>query len=211
MTIWPQSQRIEQAGDPMIGITQFADAGDYHAKLRETVLRLERSSAQKEKLPRGSCGIKVHHVENWKCDAAQLVHNRAIELFKRMLKTDQAHVDASWGNIYRSGDYCIPHSHIRAQAGIVYMVDVGDEEKEQTLDAKFYIADPRVAYCCQHHPGHMTRMLIPTMTAGSMIIFPGAVMHGVNPYFGARPRITMSWNINVTAVAGDPRATFEGR
>jgi Putative 2OG-Fe(II) oxygenase len=207
--IWPEHQRIEPAGDPMIGITHFADAAEYHAKLRETMLRLERSSAQKEKLPRGSCGVKVHHIENWKCEAAQWVHQRAIALFKRMLKTEQAHVDASWGNIYRREDYCIPHSHIRAQAGVVYMVDVGDESAAESLDAKFYIADPRVSYCCQHHPGHMTRMLIPAMKQGSMIIFPGQVMHGVNPYFGARPRLTMSWNLNLEQIAGDPRKTFE--
>jgi hypothetical protein len=211
LRVWPETQRIEPAGDPLIGITQFTDHADYHPLLRDTLLRLERSSAQREKLPRGSCGIKVHHIENWKCPAAQLVHGRAIEMFKHMLKTEQAHIDASWGNIYRSGDYCIPHSHIRAQAGVVYLVDSGDEEKERSLDAKFYIADPRVAFCCQHHPGHMTRVLIPSMRPGSMIIFPGQVVHGVNPYFGNRPRLTLSWNINTQPVAGDPRKTFEGQ
>jgi len=208
-TVWPEGQAIEPAGDKMIGITHFADFADYHSTLRDTMLRLERSSSQREKLPHGSCGIKIRHIENWKCEAAQLVHERALAFFKHMLNAETAHVDDSWGNIYRSGDYCIPHSHIRAQAGVVYLLDPGEENAKEPLDAKFFIADPRVAFCCQHHPGHMTRMLIPTMKPGSMIIFPGQVVHGVNPYFGGKPRLTLSWNINVQPVAGDPRQTFE--
>lgn len=209
--VWPASQRIEQAGDPMIGLTRFADSESYRPALRETMLRLERSSSYKEQLARGSCGTKVHHIDTWKCPAAQLLNQRAVEFFKRMLKTDKAFVDASWGNIYRNGDYCVPHSHIRAQAGVVYLLDAGDVDEKDILGAKFYIADPRLAYCCQHHPGHMTRLLIPDMKPGTMIIFPGQVMHGVNPYFGGRPRLTLSWNIGTEAIAGDPRKTFEGR
>lgn len=211
LEIWPAGQRIAPAGDPMIGMTQFTDIEAYHATLRDTVLRLERSSSFKDQLPRGSCGTKIYHTEKWSCPAAKLLHERAQAMFKHMLKTDTAYVDDAWANIYHSGDYCVPHSHIRAQAGVVYMLDPGDEEAKDSLSAKFYIADPRVAFCCQHHPGHMTRLLIPDMRSGTMIIFPGQVMHGVNPYFGARPRITLSWNIGKEVIAGDPRKTFEGK
>jgi hypothetical protein len=206
---WPAQQRIAQAGDPMIGITQFTDTDAYHTTLRDTILRLERSSSHKEQLPRGSCGIKVHHIEKWSCPAAQLVHRRAQEMFKRMLKAETAVVDDGWANIYRDRDYCVPHSHIRSQAGVVYLLDPGDEDPKDLAMGRFFIADPRVAFCCQHHPGHMTRLLIPDMKPGSMLIFPGQVMHGVNPYYGKRPRITLSWNINTQKIAGDPRSTFE--
>ncbi len=204
MIIWPEDQRLERVYDPMIGLTRFTDFADYHSTLRDTVLRLERSSSQREKLFHGGCGTKVHHIENWKCEAAQLVHQRAMECFKRMLKMDSAYVDASWGNVYRSGDYCAPHSHIRTQASVVYMLDPGEVDEKQPLDARFYITDPRVAFCCQHHEGHVTRILTPELTPGSMIIFPSSVVHGVNPYFGGRPRITLSWNINSQPVPGDP-------
>jgi hypothetical protein len=208
---WPTQQHIVSAGDPTIGLTQFSDTESYHPTLKETILRLERTSSQRERLARGSCGIKVHHIETWSCPAAQLLTRRAIALFKHMLKTDSAHIDTGWANIYRDGDYCMPHSHIRAQASVVYLLDPGDDDMKDKLMGKFYFADPRLAYCCQHHPGHMTRLLIPDMQPGSMIIFPGAVMHAVNPYSGARPRITCSWNINAQVIPGDPRKTFEGK
>lgn len=211
LAVWPADQRIVAAGDAMIGMTQFSDTETYHSTLRDTILRLERSSPQKEKLPRGSCGVKVHHVEKWQCPAAKLVHARAQELFKRMVKSETAFVDDGWANIYRDRDYCVPHSHIRSAAGVVYLLDAGDEDLKDRLMGKFFIADPRVAFCCQHHPGHMTRLLVPDMKPGTMIIFPGQVMHGVNPYYGKRPRLTMSWNINGQPIAGDPRKTFEGK
>jgi len=209
--VWPAHQQIVAAGDPAIGLTHFTDMRLYHGTLQETILRLERSSSHRENLPRGSCGVKVHHVEKWTCPAAQLLTQRAIALFKHMLKVDSAHIDASWANIYRDRDYCVPHSHIRAQASVVYLLDRGDEDPRDKLMGKFYFADPRLPYCCQHHPGHMTRLLIPDMRPGSMIVFPGQVVHSVNPYFGARPRLTLSWNINSQSTAGDPRKTFEGR
>ena len=34
--------------------------------------------------------------------------------------------DDTWASVYRAGDYCMPHSHLRANASIVYMLDVGD-------------------------------------------------------------------------------------
>lgn len=206
---WPAHQHITAAGDPAIGLTRFTDISAYHSTLLETIFRLERTSSHKERLPRGSCGIKVHHFENWKCPAAQLLTRRAVALFKHMVKADSAHIDTSWANIYRDRDYCMPHSHIRAQASVVYLLDPGDEDPKDKLMGKFFFADPRLSYCCQHHPGHMTRLLIPDMQPGSMIIFPGQVVHCVNPYFGSRPRITCSWNINAQAIAGDPRKTFE--
>lgn len=209
--VWPGHQRISTVGDPAIGLTQFTDTGAYHATLQETILRLERTSSHKELLPRGSCGVKVHHLEKWTCPAAQLLTSRAIALFKHMLKVDSAHIDTSWANVYRNQDYCMPHSHIRAQASVVYLLDPGDEDVKDKLMGKFCFADPRITYCCQHHPGHMTRLLIPDMKPGSMIIFPGQIVHSVNPYFGARPRITLSWNINTQPIAGDPRKTFEAR
>jgi hypothetical protein len=211
LEIWPQTQRIHNGGDPAIGMTQFDDTAAYHPTLRETVLRLSRTSSKTDQLTRGACGMKVYGLDKWQCPAAQLVHQRALTLFKNMLKSDQAHPDDCWGNIYRDRDYCVPHSHIRSQAGVVYLLDPGDEDPKDQLMGKFFIADPRVAFCCQHHPGHMTRLLIPDMKPGSMIIFPGQVMHGVNPYYGNKPRITLSWNINIQPIAGRPQDTFKGK
>ena len=50
----------------------------------------------------------------------------------------------------------------------------------------------------------MTTPCAPIMKEGLMIMFPGQVVHCVSPYTGERPRITLSWNVNKTAIAGSP-------
>jgi hypothetical protein len=42
-------------------------------------------------------------------------------------------------------------------------------------------------------------------------MFPGAVVHAVNPYRGARPRITLAWNINEAVIEGSPFAPGDDR
>jgi len=105
----------------------------------------------------------------------------------------------------------MPHSHIRAQASIVYMVDEGEANPKDQLQGRLFFADPRIPYCAQHESGRLTRLLIPQMRPGSMVMFPGMTVHCVNPYFGNKPRVTISWNINAQALPGDPRRVFEGR
>ena len=44
----------------------------------------------------------------------------------------------------------------------------------------------------------------PLLEPGTMMMFPGQTVHFVSVYRGARPRITLSWNLNHESVAGDP-------
>ena len=44
---------------------------------------------------------------------------------------------------------------------------------------------------------------MPDLYPGSLLIFPAELIHAVNPYGGERPRITLSWNINLTRLPGD--------
>jgi len=59
--------------------------------------------------------------------------------------------------------------------------------------------------CCNIEPNRMTNVVIPDMRAGSMIMFPGELVHCVNPYAGTRPRITISWNIHTRVLPGKPQ------
>ena len=47
------------------------------------------------------------------------------------------------------------------------------------------------------------------MKPGTMIIFPGRMVHGVNPYGGTAPRITLAWNINREAQPGSMLETMK--
>lgn len=208
LPVWPESQKLIHAGDPNIVITHFDDAPKFHPALAETIVKLSRGSEFVEPLVRGSCGTKVHHIDRWGSPEADLVFNRAKAMFTLALREKSASVDASWANVYRRNDYCVPHSHIRAQASVVYMVDEGEVDEKDRLAGKLYFADTRIAYCAQHEQGRLTRLLIPEMRPGTMVMFPGMTVHAVNPYFGQKPRITMSWNINAAALPGDPRQEF---
>lgn len=203
LAAWPSAQIITPLDEPLIGLTQFADHAQYHAALKEKILELNRTdSPLKDALVRGACGTKIRDVDQWSCPEATFLHQRAIALFQHMLNTDDAVVDTSWASIYRKGDHCLPHSHVRAQASLVYMLDEGDVSENDPLSGKFLICDPRLDACCNRQKGCLTNLMIPTMTPGSMIIFPGSVVHCVSPYSGARPRITLSWNINTRKLSG---------
>jgi hypothetical protein len=123
-------------------------------------------------------------------------------LFRKVLECEHAVVDLSWANVYRNGDYCLPHSHLRSTASVVYCLDPGDEDPDDSQSGRFCFVDPRLRNCCQDQEGCMTAPFFPGMAAGTMLIFPSQLVHTVNPYAGMRPRITLSWNINKHALPG---------
>ena len=202
--VWPASQEAESRGDPTIFVTHFDDIDEFHPRLVAKILEFEEQQRLRKRYFRGACGTKVHHIEKWGFSEADLINARAIALFKNVLNYKQAAVDLSWVNIYRSSDYCMPHSHVRSTASVVYFVDTGDQGDKDEVGGRFAFVDPRLGTCCQDQDQCMTTPYLPEMTAGTMIIFPSQLVHAVNPYTGVKPRITMSWNINQFAIPGPP-------
>jgi hypothetical protein len=136
---------------------------------------------------------------------ASFIEERAKATFMAATGLPTASVDASWANVYRAGDYIVPHSHTRSAASLVYILDPGDPPGEDDpLGGRFGFADPRLESCCPHEKGRMTSIFQPPMEAGSMLIFQSHLVHTVNPYWGEKPRITLSWNINPEPLPGDP-------
>jgi len=204
--VWPSNQRAVPYVNTETNIhsTIFEGPARFNENLAKAILNLEDDSPFLIKLMRGGCGTKIDQIDRWGVPEADLIHARAISFFVDGLGFDQAVVDQCWANIYRKGDYCMPHSHIRSRIGIVYLVDPGDDNPDSPMDGKFYFCDPRVQTACDLQEHCLTRILMPNLTPGAMISFPGMMVHGVNPYTGERPRITLSWNINRLAVPGKP-------
>lgn len=200
--VWPAGQELAPIGHATIQATRFTDIDAYHPRLMARILDMENRQGSRKRYFQGACGTKVHHMERWGCSEADLVSARARELFRRALKAHDAVVDLSWANVYRVGDYCMPHSHYRSTASVVYCLDVGDEE-EESVNGRFCFVDPRLPCCCQKEQGYMTTPFLPTLSPGTMIIFPSQLVHAVNPYFGTRPRLTLSWNINAHRLPGE--------
>jgi len=204
--VWPKGLEAEVCGDPTICKTTFTDTQEYHPRLVAKILEFEENQRLRKRYFRGAGGTKILNLRQWVSSEIELINARAMSLFKRVLEGDQAAVDLSWANVYRSGDYCMPSSQLRSTASVVYCLDPGDEDPEDAHSGRFCFVDPRLHNCCQEQDGCMTTPFLPGMTAGTMIIFPSQLVHAVNPYTGKRPRITLSWNINKNALPGSPAA-----
>jgi hypothetical protein len=208
--IWPEGQTFDTL-DGILHSTRFADTGLYHPGLTRAILEKEQQASGVKRFGRSGGGNKVYYLDRWGCAEATLVHERALEFFRRALNRSTAVADNVWANVSRDGDYCKPHSHHRTTASLVYFLDPGDEDMNDPDSGRFYIADPRLARCCGLEEGHVTTELYADMTPGNFILFPGALVHAVNPYHGKRPRITLAWNINETAIEGSPFSPADDR
>lgn len=209
ITVWPEQQKTHQLAEPTVYLTDFEDTELYHPALIKKLGEFEHDPKYADMLFKGGCGVKVRKLDEWPFAAARLIHARALALCSRILKRHQLFVDDAWGNIYHNGDYCMPHSHLRAAASVVYFVSLGDDDPQHPMSGRFCIGDPRSKACCQMETDRMTHSLIPDVRPGSMLIFPSQLVHFVNPYTGRAPRITLSWNINLQALQGRPEDAWK--
>lgn len=202
---WPEGQRIQTLpGRPRILITQFTDIAGYHPGLVRRLLAAAADRQAAKRYGRADGGTKLHDLARIGGPELALLEARALELCRRGGIADPV-VDLSWANIYGNGDYIMPHSHPRAHASAVYCLDEGDLPPDpQSIDGEFCFVDPRYSACCHIQPDCMTMPIIPGLRAGCLILFPGQLVHAVNPYFGERPRITLSWNLTRGKLAGSP-------
>lgn len=204
IAVWPDGQKITTRGDPAVLGTCFADAELYHARLTDAILAAAYDPDRKRRYFRASGGTKIYHLERWGVPEVDLACARARELFCRAVKAEQAVTDLSWANIYQRGDYAMAHSHERADASIVYFVDLGDSDPRDPLAGRFAFVDPRIQRCAGAESPRVIAPLLPKIVVGDMLVFPAAMVHSVNPYAGRRPRITLAWNMAKEAKAGDP-------
>ena len=221
LAVWPAGQAVEALSAPLMAATRFADFEALHPALIDAVLTAERDPRWRSVLVlqnpgtpdaaifRGGCGTKVRKISAWDVAPASLVHARALMLAHRTLSRRPVYADDSWASVYRAGDYCMPHSHLRSNVSIVYMLDPGDDDSDDPMAGKLCFADPRIDACCPDEPGRVTRHMIPTMEPGAMLIFSSDYLHSVNPYRGRRPRITLSWNITLDRLGGRPGEGWE--
>ncbi len=201
--VWPEGQKFDTL-DGVLHSTRFTDIDLYHPRLKQVILDRVEKRLDTKRHGRSACGTKVHHPERWGCPEATLLHERVLEFFRRAIKSSNAVADHAWANVYRNGDYCMSHSHIRATASFVYFLDSGDVDPADPESGQFAIRDPRFPRCCPLGDGCVTNSILCDTTPGSLVMFPGEVVHGVNPYHGVRPRITMSWNVNEQVIPGSP-------
>lgn len=115
----------------------------------------------------------------------------------------------AWANINRKSHGNRPHGHPAAYWSGIYWVDDGGVANDASLGGILELADPR---------GIMPSMVAPhlrcaieachgegqgqsvTPQAGTLILFPSWLIHGVTPYAGDRPRISIAFNFSLQRV-----------
>lgn len=195
METWPAGQQWRRQRDAELTLTRFADSEDYRPALAAAILQRAKGSRFARHYIRAFGGTKVDHIAEWEVPEADLVEARACEFYRRVHGVGDLLVLESWANVYQRADYSMPHSHPRAAVSVVYFLDLGDGDPQDPLSGQFAVLDPRVRACCQDQPDCLTNPFMPRLEAGMMILFPGWLVHGVNPYTGERPRITLTWNL----------------
>ena len=212
LAVWPEGQRLlSRDRGSTIYRTVFSDTELYHQALTAHILEIAAKPENAAQYNRSLGGIKLYEVEHWSLPEARLINARALAFFRQALGHENPAIDIGWANVYGRGDYIMPHSHTRAYASVVYCLEPGDEDSEDDNAGRFCFVDPRFPDCCQIEPGRMTNPLKPSFAPGTMLLFPGEMVHFVGPYNGERPRITIAWNLNIEAIAGSPLEPFLNR
>lgn len=194
LEVWPEDLTpASWGGSDKLWQIGFPDAEKFHAGLIEYLAARATEEREESWGGRSACGTKIYFMEDWQRPEADFLTERAKNLFCRVLDCSEAHVDLSWASVYQRGDFCPPHSHLRAMASLVYMLAPGDSDDPES--GRFWIVDPRLGECCGQQAGCMTTPLSPELRPGALLMFPGEMLHEVWPYRGEQPRITLSWNI----------------
>lgn len=161
-------------------------------------------------------GQKLRNLDRLNSSFFELLNERVKALFMYANNVKTAVVDDCWANVFREGEYILPHGHKRCQSAVVFsLLPIAAEVFEQDRsDGQLYIMDPRLASCCPIQKGYPTRINYPLSNHECRFVtFPGFILHGVTPHRGPQPRISISWNINETKLPGEvshdgvPRAT----
>jgi len=201
---WPEGLKLQRWIERSVSVVTFPDIDDFHPQLIDAVMAREDDRTFAKSYPGHIGSSKIFHLDRWGDAAASLIDARARGLFCRATGSEEAVVDLSWASVYRRGDYSLPHSHVRAAASVVYFLDSGVGDDGEDPGGRFSFADPRMEVCCRQQAHCMTTPCGPLAEAGTMIVFPGQLVHFVDLYRGSRPRITLSWNVNRRALPGEP-------
>ena len=168
---WRDGQSVVPMSAQLMALTNFDDHRNYHPALIAATLAAERDPRFRDTIFKGGCGVKVRNIPGWNAAAAALIHARALLLAHHTVSRRPVYADDTWASVYRAGDYCMPHSHLRSILSVVYMLDPGDQDPADPLAGQLCFADPRIDACCPHEPGRVTQHVLPTMSTGAMLIF----------------------------------------
>ena len=93
----------------------------------------------------------------------------------------------AWFNVATRGGYNAPHTHPLSEISGAYYIRTEEPPAE-------YPFSGRVDFFYKNGSDHFFPK------PGTLILFPGNMLHFVHPYYGSNPRISLSFNINKVRV-----------
>lgn len=113
-----------------------------------------------------------------------------------------------WAMVYETGGYAAPHAHPNANYSGVYYVDDGAPPPGGGQAGALSLLDPRSGSANFSTSGvsEPTSLDIPAET-GKLVVFPSWLQHYVHPHRGARPRVALSFNVQMHDASTDASAS----
>ncbi len=204
--VWPKNLKLHKF-DKDVFFTINSDLVELQQPLIDAILDAEAKKPDPEdRQSAGQGGNKVRDLHGLGVPLFEVLNERAKRLFMHATGKKTAVVDDCWANVYHDGHYVLPHCHKRSYGSIVFALDNGEEDdaKADVLNGVLMFVDPRMESCCAGKPGYVSSpAIIAREPHGRMIVFPSQYTHMTTPYYGRRPRISIAWNLNPHAVAGE--------
>lgn len=184
-------------------VEDLPDADEINDQLAPLILEQQRADAGVNLSNRGGWQSK-HDFGSWGGSLGERLVNHALRLAN--LHTRSANprpprwsVD-SWANVNGPGGYNNAHIHGGTFWSCVYYVKV-----DGAAGGELVLHDPRLPGLRMHAPHlrfkdcgpELRTKLVPT--AGRMILFPGWLLHSVEPWNGEGERISIAMNIRALA------------
>lgn len=154
---------------------------------------------------------------DWGGPAAAKLAQSAIGLAKRMSHFQESSPEAfdwvvrMWANVTPPGGLNQLHAHPQNLWAAVLYIDIGEGDGGgEARSGALFLEDPRFPMCAMHNTAFriigvdgQPQAYQPELRlkAGSLVVFPAWLRHGVRPHQGGAERITIAMNIDALARA----------
>ncbi len=179
---------------------QFENTGEFNAEIARRVLAMRERLPSERYSNMGGWHSDSHFLQNLgEPYANQLVNmfmqgvHATLDALVDMGPVELETVVEAWANVNLRGDSNVLHIHPGSPWSGVYYVAT-----EPNARGDIYFMDPRPAALMSLHPLNPFNVMSPVVlppVEGTMLVFPSFMYHGVRPYQGDAPRISIAFNL----------------
>jgi uncharacterized protein (TIGR02466 family) len=209
----PQVEVLKLFPTPVVFST-IPNAEPLNAELKRIILDREKTSESVQRSNRGGWQSSWD-MHEWGGEPIRtvLAYAQAIAEDATVDRSGRRHKISwrinCWANVNRAGHGNQFHTHPGALWSVSYYVDDGGIDTDPGLGGEFEIMDPRGVAPSMYAPqltfpgpdclaqGESQRI---SPRAGTLVLFPSWLLHGVCPYRGSRERISIAVNFSLAGV-----------